>query len=178
MSENAQKYDLWRHFKKSATCSNIIIKHISEHFQTLALLFYNSSGHYLSAYKISKSKSKRLKNESGNKKYTKNHYFQFLWVILSLFSPYFLDTLYRMNRILWLSDENLDISRRFRKNLFKIKFTIRVWSDPVKWHDIWQICILLLSTHMKALVANFFTLKQLNVDTMTVKIVFVTSVTQ
>ena len=53
-----------------------------EHFQTLALLFYNSSGHYFSAYKISKSKSKRLKNESGNKKYAKNHFLQIRWVIL------------------------------------------------------------------------------------------------
>ena len=73
-----------------------------------------------------------------------NHNFS----LLSLFYTYFFDTLYLMNRIVWLSDENLDISRRFRKNLFKIKFTIRVWSDPVKCHDIWQICILLLSTHM------------------------------
>ena len=91
---------------------------------------------------------KRGKNESGNKKYAKNDYFLIQWVILMGHFPYFWDTLYQMNSILSLSDENYDISRRFHKNLFKIEFTIRVWSDPVKWRDIWQICILLLSTHM------------------------------
>ena len=57
MSEMAQKYDLWRHFKKPATCSNIIIKQIpnsnSEFQFRIPIPNSNSNSELLEGLKLS-----------------------------------------------------------------------------------------------------------------------------